>query len=329
MRRLFALLISSALVVSCSSGDDTARTTESAATATTTAVTDPASTVAETSPPDDTVADTVADTSPPAADPTIERPFDVFAPTSYDPATPTPLVIMLHAFGATSDLQEVFFQLQPLAEERGFLYVRPNGTINAIGRGFWNATDACCGFGATVDDSAYLLKVIEKVEAEFNVDPKRIFLVGHSNGGFMSYRMACDHADKIAAIASLAGATFADVEKCDPSEPVSVLQIHGTADGTIAYDGGSLLGIEHPSAPVTAATWAAYDGCDATSIDAAGALDLDVSLAGNDTSTASYEGCPPGIAVELWTIEGGAHIPLRTDDMSIGIIDFLFAHPKP
>ncbi len=326
--RFLALLLSSALVVSCSSNDDAARGTETSARDTTVTVAEtplPSDTVVETAP--DTVADTVA--VAPAVDPTIARPFGVFAPASYTPDTPMPLVVLLHSFGATGAIQEAYFQLQPLAEERGFLYAHPDGTVNTIGRQFWNATDACCGFGAPVDDSAFLLALIDKVEAEFNVDPKRIYLVGHSNGGFMSHRMACDHADRIAAIVSLAGATFADVEDCDPSEPVSVLQIHGTDDETIRYDGGTILGNDHPSAPVTAATWAAYDGCQTTTVDAGGALDLDAFIEGDETSTSVYEGCPSGISVELWTIVGGAHIPVRTADLSIGIVDFLFAHPKP
>lgn len=290
----------------------------------------PESTTTEsvTTVPVTTVGPATASTTP-GVDPTIERPFDVFTPSSYSPDTAMPLVVLLHGFGASGAIQEAYFQLQPLAEERGFLYVHPDGTINAIGRSFWNATNACCGFGSAVDDSAYLLALIEKVQADFNVDPKRIYLVGHSNGGFMSYRMACDHADKIAAIASLAGATFADESKCTPSEPVSVLEIHGTADGTIPYDGGAIFGNDHPSAPDTVATWAGYDGCATTNGEVANALDLDANLAGDETSTLAYESCPNGIDVELWTIDGGAHIPARTPALSTGIVDFLFAHPKP
>jgi polyhydroxybutyrate depolymerase len=322
MRRFAALLFASALVVSCSSAGDTAAT-----------VTSPTTPVSSTEGSTTTLSvTTVVPASTPTAagvDPTIERPFDVFTPSSYSPDTAMPLVVLLHGFGASGAIQEAYFQLQPLAEERGFLYVHPDGTINAIGRPFWNATDACCGFASAVDDSAYLLALIEKVQADFNVDPKRIYLVGHSNGGFMSYRMACDHADKIAAIASLAGATFLDESKCKPSEPVSVLEIHGTADRTIPYDGGSIFGNKHPSAPATVATWAAYDGCAATNNEVTNALDLDATLAGAETSTLTYASCPSGIDVELWTIDGGAHIPARTSAMSTGIIDFLFAHPKP
>lgn len=319
-------MFATALIASCSSADDASPASSAADTTAAAASTSVAPTTVAPTTVDDTVTPETTVPAPPVD--FTARPFEVFQPSSYDPATPMPLVVLLHGFGASGAIQEAYFELQPLAEERGFLYVHPDGTINQIGRQFWNATDACCGFATTVDDSAYLLALIEKVQADYNVDPKRIYLVGHSNGGFMSYRMACDHADKIAAIASLAGATFADVEDCDPSEPVSVLQIHGTADETIAYEGGTLLGNDHPSAATSAATWADYDGCAVTTVNAAAALDLDANLAGAETSTMMYEGCPAGVGVELWTIDGGAHIPARTPAMSIGILDFLFAHPK-
>ena len=181
-----------------------------------------------------------------------DRPYDVFVPTGYDAAAPTPLVLLLHGYTASGDIQEAYFQFEPLAESRGFLYVHPDGTVDPAGQQFWNATDACCAFGPdAADDVTYLMAIIEQVSAEYNVDPKAIFLAGHSNGGFMSYRMACEHADTIAGIASLAGATFADTADCTPSEPVSVLQVHGTSDETIKYDGGSIASVDYPSAPQT------------------------------------------------------------------------------
>jgi pimeloyl-ACP methyl ester carboxylesterase len=83
---------------------------------------------------------------------------------------------------------------------------------------FWNATDACCNlYGATVDDSAYLTDLIKMISTQYTVDPRRVYLVGHSNGAFMSFRMACDHADIITAIAALNGR---HVERPDEVQPV-------------------------------------------------------------------------------------------------------------
>jgi polyhydroxybutyrate depolymerase len=158
------------------------------------------------------------------------------SPISYDGSAAVPLIISLHGYTSSGVEQEQYFTLQPLAEQRGFLYIHPDGTKDASGNQFWNATDACCDLRALgTDDAAYLLSMIEQVQQKYKVDPKRIYIVGHSNGAFMSYRMACDHADKIAAIVSLAGATFADPDRCKPSQSVSVLQVHGTADNVIPF----------------------------------------------------------------------------------------------
>jgi len=280
-----------------------------------------------------TAATTTTEAPAPEADPA--RPYDVFVPSSYQPGTPMPLLLVLHGYSASGDIQEAYFQMQSLAEARGFLYVHPDGTVNPIGEQFWNATPACCGFGTTVDDSQYLLDIITDVSGEYSVDPKRVYVMGHSNGGFMSYRMACDHADVIAAIASLAGATFADDADCSPSEPVSAVQVHGTADGTIAYTGGQILGNPYPGAIDTAAKWAAYNGCTGA-LGAANPppLDFDQSVAGAETTSQFHEGCPAGVAVGVWTIEGGSHIPpINTATtpypMTTAIVDFLLAHPKP
>ena len=263
-------------------------------------------------------------------DVTADRPYDVFVPTGYDAATPTPLVLLLHGYTASGDIQEAYFQFEPLAESRGFLYVHPDGTVDARGQQFWNATDACCASGIDPpDDAAYLMAIIEQVSAEYNVDPKAIFLAGHSNGGFMSYRMACQHADTIAGIASLAGATFADTDDCTPSEPVSVLQVHGTSDATIAYDGGSIVGVDYPSAPQTVESWVTYNGCDPAPTITADALDLDGGIDGAESDVEAFGECEQGSEVEFWTIDGGSHTPAVTADFRAGVIDFLLAHPKP
>ena len=332
MRRVVTLLlVGTAMLSACSADSDAnAGTTPDTAGTETTA---PDTTAPNTTAPDTTAAETTmpAEVAPP--DPA--RPFEVFTPSSYDPATPMPLVILLHGFGASGDIQEAFFQVQPLAEERGFLYVHPDGTTNQIGSQFWNATDACCGFQSEVDDVAYLTAIIDQVSAEKNVDPNRIYVMGHSNGGFMSYRMACELADRVAAIASFAGATFADEDDCAPSEPVSVLQVHGTADETIAYEGGAtpIINGTYPGALESTATWAAYNGCSTEPAATGTTLDLLPDVAGAESSVQSYGDCPAGVAVELWTMEGGPHVPtLNFADgsrpMVQGMVDFLLAHPK-
>jgi polyhydroxybutyrate depolymerase len=254
-----------------------------------------------------------------------DRPATVFVPSSYDPATPAPLLVLLHGYSATGALQELFFNFEAMAEERGFLYVYPDGLIDANDENFWNATDACCGFvGPEVDDSAYLIGLVDEISEKFSVDPKRVYFAGHSNGGFMSHRMACDHADRVAAIMSLAGATWADPAQCQPSEPVSVVQVHGTADDVIFYEGGDLFGNEYPSAAETVAYWAGVAGCDPT---APPATPLDIAVSPSELT--QFSGCAPGVDVELWTIEGGTHIPGLSAAFGPALFDFFESHAKP
>ena len=178
-----------------------------------------------------------------------DRPVTVHVPASYDASQPAPLVILLHGYTDHGLSTDGWFRLAPAADARGFVYAYPDGTIDSDGYRFWNATNACCNFGkSAVDDVAYLTSVIAEIQAKLAIDPKRIAFVGHSNGGFMSYRMACDQAGLVAAIVSLAGATFADPADCAPSEPVSVAQIHGTADDVIRYEGGGLTNGPYPAA---------------------------------------------------------------------------------
>jgi polyhydroxybutyrate depolymerase len=337
MRRSLAVLsIAVFALAGCRSSRDSTDT--SAADSTPAESTAVESTVVE-SPVDTTVVETTepATTTPSATTPPDStRPFDVFVPTTYAQGTPMPLVILLHGFGASGAIQEAYFQLQGLAESRGFLYVHPDGTLNQIGRTFWNATDGCCGVASDVDDVGYVLSIIDQVSADYSVDPKRVYVMGHSNGGFMSYRLACEASDRIAAIASLAGATYLDQAACAPSEPVSVLQVHGTADETISYEGDQLpfMVSAFPSARQTVSTWAQYNSCGATATPAETGLDIDQVLPGPETATETFDGCPSGIDVSLWTIEGGSHIPniataTTPYPLSEGIIDFLLAHPKP
>ena len=161
---------------------------------------------------------------------------------------------------------------------------------------------------------------------------KRIFLTGHSNGGAMAYRVAYESADLVAGIASLEGLSFPDLGSRRPSEPVSVLHIHGTADGTVSYTGGYLTNPNWPrylSAVENIQTWADYNGASNPVSDPTPTLDLTTDVAGLDTVVTRYTTFPPSGAVELWTINGAGHVPTRSSQFSPRVIDWLLAHPKP
>jgi polyhydroxybutyrate depolymerase len=260
-------------------------------------------------------------------------PIPLHVPASYDPDTPTPLLILLHGYTNTGQDVEDWMQFAQHVDEFGFLYLYPTGTSDILGNPFWNATDACCDlFGANPDDSGYLRDVVEEMQALYNVDDRRIWFAGHSNGGFMSYRMACDHADLVAGIASLAGCTYLDETDCGPVEPVHVLQIHGTADAVINYEGGCVpLGGCHPGGPMSTLIWALYDGCELIIDDPPPPpRDIDATIPGSETTISRLvTGCDPGGSAELWTINGAPHSPELVPDFSRQVLEHLFAHPKP
>ena len=183
-------------------------------------------------------------------------------------------------------------EFRPLAEARGFLYCYPDGTIaGPVGAtGFWNATDACCDFGNTgVDDVGYLRGVIEEIARRFAVDRKRVYLIGHSNGGFMAYRMACESADLIAGIASLAGTTFSGPQPLPtfrtrqyPPHPR-----HGRRARVLRWwclgplpDWFPANLPPYPGAVQTVQIWAGYNGASDPVTDAAPSLDLDSDVRG-------------------------------------------------
>jgi polyhydroxybutyrate depolymerase len=268
------------------------------------------------------------------------RPVELYIPSKYAPATPTPLIILLHGYGATGAEEDLFLGLRGVAETDTVLYAHPDGTKDTHGNEFWNATNACCDFYfAKVDDSMYLSSLIVEFGTRYNVDPKRVYFIGHSNGGFMSYRMACDHADQVAGIVSIEGATWLDTSECKPSVPVAALEVHGTSDDVVFYDGGNTDtdtifdggtidgGGVYPGAITTVGDWASYDGCKAPANTSLPNLDI---AAGLVTSATQYEtGCRASTQVDLWTIHGGMHIPAFNLSFAPMAFQFLLSHPRP
>jgi polyhydroxybutyrate depolymerase len=258
-------------------------------------------------------------------------PVPLTVPTGYDADVPVPLIVSLHGYGGSGERHDSRWGISALADRYGFLTISPDGTREARGDGspYWNASSACCNFeGTDIDDSAYLRRMIDQIRANYNVDASRIYVIGHSNGGFMSYRMAYEHSDVVAAIASLAGANHIE-EREPPPHPVHVLQIHGTDDTTIAYRGGEIQGNRYPSAIASVNRWAQYNGCD-TSMASREMRDLDASLPGHETGVMKLNaGCKDGGSAELWTISDGAHSPVYSDTWGEQIVEWLLAHPKP
>jgi polyhydroxybutyrate depolymerase len=258
------------------------------------------------------------------------RPYKSFTPAGYDASKPAPLVILLHGYSGNGAFINSYLKFSEATSKRGIFAAYSDGTVDSRGNKFWNATDSCCNFfSSPVDDVGYIGAIISDMQRKFAIDPKRIFIAGHSNGGFMSHRMACEIAPRLAGIVSLAGAVYTDASKCSASSPVAVLQIHGTADATVKYEGGVFAaGIPaYPSAKQTVKTWAGKNGCTGELAPKPQTLDLDSQIPGAETTVASYT-CSQG-AAELWTIPSGAHVPSVTPAFTESVLDFLMAHPKP
>ena len=257
------------------------------------------------------------------------RAYSKFIPSSYSKGTSLPLVVLLHGYGATGAMQESYMKFESVAETNKFILVYPDGTVDSSGRRFWNATDACCDFFSAVADDVYLLSILKEMESSYSIDAKRIYFVGHSNGGFMSYRMACKYPDRVAAIASLAGASYFKTSDCGAKSSVSVLQVHGTKDETILYDGGQILGTSYPGAVASASQWATFNQCTQNAVTRSSKFDLEPNITGDETSVTAWTNCQNSSEVELWTMEGAAHIPTLKSTFATKIWEFFAAHPKP
>lgn len=258
-------------------------------------------------------------------------------PASYDAARPSPLVLFLHGYGSTGARHASFFALGAVAESERVIVAAPDGRLNSDGSRFWNAVPSCCDFEATgVDDVAYLRAVITDLRGKYNIDSQRIYAVGHSNGGAMALRMACDAADTVAAVVELAGPFYTKAEACKPSEPVAVRVLHGTADNVVPFAGGMLpqrihTSKERPptsSARFKADTFAALNGCNKQPVAKPDADYLNL-IGGARIGVQVFPDCKADAAVELWTLNDAGHILLGPNDWKTVVWDFLAAHPKP
>lgn len=225
-----------------------------------------------------------------------ERSFRVHVPPGYDSQRPTPVVMMFHGGGGSGEqFQLRSSKMDPIADREGFITVYPDGTGTIHS---WNAGD-CCGNAQRreADDVGFVAQLIDHLSQKLCVDRRRVFASGMSNGGMLSHRLACELSDRIAAVAPVASAMV--FPACAPTRPIPLLQIHGTADGHVPWEGGEgcgISGVTMPSIDDTLSGWRARNGCAESSSE---------TFAEGDTRCAVYTGC--AAPVELCTIEGGGH----------------------
>ena len=225
----------------------------------------------------------------------IERNYRLAIPTAYDANKSYPLVFNLHGFGSTAAEQEFYSDMNRVGEAEGFLICYPDGIDNA-----WNVG---WEFGSEADDVGFISTLIDEISGNYNIDSERIYSCGMSNGGFMSYRLACEMNDRIAAVASVTGSMapliFPD---CDPGKAVSVMQIHGTADGTVPYSGDPDINIHIDT---LVAFWADNNGC----AEEADTSDVeDINMTDNTTvKKIQYSDCSNDSEVLFFKVDGGGH----------------------
>ena len=234
----------------------------------------------------------------------IDRPYTVYVP-AHDDSAPLPVVMAFHGGGGNAsagaastcpdgDLADPEC-LHNVGARRGFVTVYPNGTPGPRGpeQRIWNAGGgqngwACVGFCRDdIDEAGYVVAVLDDLASWLPIDGDRIFGAGLSNGGAVLHRLACELADRFAAVAAIgAGNQFATSANCTPSRPIAVLHVHGTADGCWPYEGGPIVCANpNNTAPVVSVEqsmtdWAARNGCvqGATTVDGPNRVDDDVRV---------------------------------------------------
>ncbi|MCF8459330.1 MAG: T9SS type A sorting domain-containing protein [Flavobacteriales bacterium] len=251
----------------------------------------------------------------------IQRSYRVYEPAIYDGSEAVPLIINLHGYTSNAFEQEVYGDFRPIADTANFILIHPDGTLDASGTTFWNA------FGSpseTVDDIGFISALIDTIASDFNIDLNRVYSTGMSNGGFMSYRLACELSHRITAIASVTGAMLNPAFiSCNPVHPTPIMEVHGTADPTVPYLGsGGVLGVE-----AGIAHWVDFNNCNMTAVQTA-IPNVDLT----DGCTADhfvYSGGDAGSSVELYRTNGGGHTwPGSNPLISIGVTNRDFSASK-
>lgn len=227
----------------------------------------------------------------------LVRDYRLYVPATYSAGTPVPLVFNLHGYTSDNLQQEFYGDFRPIADTANFIIAHPNGTLDGLGNRHWDTF----GLGQ-VDDLGFIAALIDTISAHFSIDPDRVYSTGMSNGGFMSYDLACYRSDRFAAIASVTGTMIAPrLAGCQAGHPTPVMQVHGTADPTVNYNGGSgLVPIE-----TLVAHWVQFNACAPAPV-----ITAVPNVVTTDGCTAEhylYSSGSAGSTVEFFKVIGGGH----------------------
>jgi len=233
-----------------------------------------------------------------------ERGFIVHVPKAYRADRPAPLVLALHGGGGSMEVmaKDRLYGLVSQSEASGWIVVFPNGFSRLGGKlATWNA-GICCGAARErgSDDVGFLRAVVAEVQRRVAVDPQRVFATGMSNGGMMSYRLACEASDIFRAIAAVAGTD--GTTDCRPGRPVPVFHLHAKDDDRVLFNGGSGSAsdthADFVSVPATVDKWARLNACSGPT---------QTVLQGPGVTCELRSGCQGGAEVRLCATDSGGH----------------------
>jgi polyhydroxybutyrate depolymerase len=231
----------------------------------------------------------------------LTRSYLVHVPPGYDAGKATPVVLIFHGVSGTGAVMAGACGLNTKADSAGFVAVYPDGTGPDRTITYWSAGSR----PAFVNDVKFVAKLLDDLGTAMNVDPKRVFATGMSNGGFMCYKLAAELSSRIAAIAPVAGSLA--IENPSPGRPVPVMHFHGTADTMVPFDGPTEFArkdIKFRSVDDTVKTWARLDGC---SEEPKTTLLPDTAGDGTSVIEKVYGPGKQGAEVVLIEIENGGH----------------------
>ena len=168
----------------------------------------------------------------------IRRTYILYVPESHSEDTQFPLMLNFHGFGGSASAHMISADMRPLAESENFILVYPQGAQLGSGSPHWNPDPIGGNNKSTIDDIGFIEVIIESLNEELNIDLSRVYASGYSNGGYLIYGLACRLSNKIAAVGSVAGTMLSStLNNCAASAPIGVINIHGTADYDVPYNG--------------------------------------------------------------------------------------------
>lgn len=229
----------------------------------------------------------------------IQRDYILYIPAIYDGNTDVPLILNFHGFGSNANQQLVYGDFRDIADKEGFLLVHPEGTL-LNGNQHWNVGSFT--IGSTTDDVSFTEALIDELANQYAINLDRVYATGMSNGGYMSFLLACQLSEKIAAVASVTGSMTPETyNACNAQHPTPILQIHGTSDSTVPYNGDTWT----RSIEDVISYWANYNNCE-TNPTTTALADIDPSD-GSTVEHIVYIAGDNGLTTEHMKVIGGGH----------------------